>query len=157
MRKSIDNQFRDDFMQIVIPMSGFGERFRAAGYVVPKPLIKVDGKPIIQHVVEMFSHEDDFIFICNEDHLLNPEYKMEEVLQGITPNSSIISIQSHKLGPVYAVMQALDEINLQKSKNFDDYFLKCFLGMKRFISSKNSRRDARERGAESRKFFRIYL
>ena len=41
-------------MQIIIPMSGFGERFRAAGYAVPKPLIEVDGKTIIQHVVEMF-------------------------------------------------------------------------------------------------------
>ena len=63
MRKSIGNQFRGDFMQIVIPMSGYGERFRAAGYTVPKPLIEVEGKPIIQHVVEMFSNDDDFIFI----------------------------------------------------------------------------------------------
>ena len=42
----------------------------------------------------------------------------------------------------------ISKIIFQKSKNFDDYFLKSFLGMKRFISSKNSRRDARERGAE---------
>ena len=41
-------------MQIVIPMSGFGERFRKAGYSVPKPLIMIDGKTIIQYVVEMF-------------------------------------------------------------------------------------------------------
>jgi NDP-sugar pyrophosphorylase family protein len=95
-------------MQIVIPMSGFGERFRAAGYTIPKPLIEVEGKPIIQHVVEMFSNEDDFIFICNEDHLLNPEYKMKAILQDIALNSSIVSIKPHKLGPVYAVMQVLD-------------------------------------------------
>ncbi|SVE52845.1 uncharacterized protein METZ01_LOCUS505699, partial [marine metagenome] len=52
-------------MQIVIPMSGFGERFRRAGYSVPKPLIEVDGKPIIQYVIEMFPGEENFIFICN--------------------------------------------------------------------------------------------
>jgi NDP-sugar pyrophosphorylase family protein len=123
MRKSIGNQFRGDFMQIVIPMSGFGERFRAAGYTIPKPLIEVEGKPIIQHVVEMFSNEDDFIFICNEDHLLNPEYKMKAILQDIALNSSIVSIKPHKLGPVYAVMQVLDEINLQKSTivNYCDF------------------------------------
>ena len=114
MRKSIGNQFRGDFMQIIIPMSGFGERFRAAGYTIPKPLIEVEGRPIIQHVVEMFSNEDDFIFICNEDHLLNPEYKMKSILQDVALNSSIVSVKPHKLGPVYAVMQALDEINLQK-------------------------------------------
>ena len=50
-------------MQIVIPMSGFGERFRRTGYSVPKPLIEVDGKPIIQHVIEMFPGEENFIFI----------------------------------------------------------------------------------------------
>ena len=34
-------------MQIVIPMSGFGERFRRAGYDIPKPLIEVQDKPIM--------------------------------------------------------------------------------------------------------------
>ena len=101
-------------MQVIIPMSGFGERFRDAGYTIPKPLIEVEGKPIIQHVVEMFSNEDDLIFICNEDHLLNPEYRMKEILQNIIPSSRIVSIKPHKLGPVYAVMQVLDGVNLQK-------------------------------------------
>ena len=40
-------------------MSGFGERFRRAGYQMPKPLIEVDGKPIIEHVVNMFPGEED--------------------------------------------------------------------------------------------------
>ena len=110
-------------MQIVIPMSGFGERFRAAGYTLPKPLIEVEGKPIIQHVVEMFSDEDDFIFICNEDHLSNHKYRMREILKSISPSGRIVSIKSHKLGPIYAVMLALDEINLQKATivNYCDF------------------------------------
>ena len=44
-------------MQIIIPMSGLGERFRRAGYKVPKPLIEIDGKPIIAHVIDMFPKE----------------------------------------------------------------------------------------------------
>ena len=59
-------------MQIIIPMSGFGERFRRAGYQVPKPLIEIDGKPIIAHGVDMFPGEQDFLFICNNQHLGNP-------------------------------------------------------------------------------------
>ena len=62
-------------MQIVIPMSGFGERFRKVGYSVPKPLIMIDGKAIIQHVVEMFPGEKDITFICNEDHLNENKYR----------------------------------------------------------------------------------
>ena len=71
-------------MQIVIPMSGFGERFRIAGYTIPKSLIIVEGKTIIQHIVEMFSKEDDFIFICNKDHLADPEYKMQSTLEELS-------------------------------------------------------------------------
>ena len=70
-------------MQIVIPMSGFGERFRAAGYDIPKPLIRIDNKPIIEYIVEMYPGENDFIFICNKDHLNETSYYMNEILDFI--------------------------------------------------------------------------
>lgn len=95
-------------MQIVIPMSGIGQRFINAGYDLPKPLIQVDGKPIIEHVVHCFSGETDFIFICNEKHLKTTE--LEKTLKMIAPTGKIISIQQHKLGPVYAVAQAFEHI-----------------------------------------------
>ena len=68
-------------MQIVIPMSGFGERFKKAGYTIPKPLIEINDKPIIQHVVEMFPGETNFIFICNKEHLYLTKYRMKEILK----------------------------------------------------------------------------
>ena len=92
-------------------MSGFGERFRRSGYTLPKPLIKVDGIPIIQHVVNMFSKDDDFLFICNQDHLDNNTYKMREIISGCCQNFSIHPIKPHKLGPVYAVLQVEQYIN----------------------------------------------
>ena len=100
-------------MQIVIPMSGFGERFRKVGYEVPKPLIEVDGKPIIQHVVEMFPGETNITFICNRDHLQEPAFRMREILEGIAPEGTIVSIDPHKLGPVHAVLQALEHLDPQ--------------------------------------------
>jgi len=99
-------------MQIIIPMSGFGERFRSAGYKKPKPLIIVDNKPIIAHVIGMFPGEKNFIFICNKDHLNNPLYKMEETILKYCPTGKIIGIDSHKLGPVHAINMAYDQINL---------------------------------------------
>lgn len=93
-------------MQIIIPMSGFGERFRKAGYDVPKPLIEVDGKPIVAHVIDMFSGETDFLFICNEDHLAEPRYRMAETLKRYCPTGRIFGIPAHKLGPIGAVLKA---------------------------------------------------
>jgi NDP-sugar pyrophosphorylase family protein len=93
-------------------MSGFGERFRRAGYTIPKPLIEIDNKPIIGHVIDMFPGESDFIFICNQDHLDNPEYKMKDTLKKHCPSGRIIGIPPHKLGPIHAVRQAKSLINL---------------------------------------------
>jgi molybdopterin-guanine dinucleotide biosynthesis protein A len=41
----------DRVTQLVIPMAGAGERFANAGYKDPKPLIHVDGVPMIQRVI----------------------------------------------------------------------------------------------------------
>ena len=88
-------------MHIIIPMSGIGKRFMEAGYKVPKPLIRVDGKTIIEHVCNLFPDENKFTFICNSKHLADTNIK--QVLQSIKPNSNIIGISKHKKGPVYAV------------------------------------------------------
>ncbi len=88
-------------MHIIIPMSGIGNRFIQAGYKEPKPLIVVDGKPIIEHVCNLFPIEDKFTFICNSKHLA--ETNMREVLLSIKPNANIVEIPNHKKGPVYAV------------------------------------------------------
>ncbi len=93
-------------MQIVIAMSGFGERFRRAGYKVPKPLIEIDGMPIIAHVIKMFPGESDFLFICNQDHLNEPAFRMTAILKEYCPSGRIFGIPPHKLGPVNALRQA---------------------------------------------------
>lgn len=99
-------------MQIVIPMSGIGKRFIDAGYKDPKPLIEIDGIPIIEHVVNMYPGESNFIFICNSDHLANTH--MSAVLERIAPTGQIIEIAPHKKGPVYAVTQIFDLLDQEQ-------------------------------------------
>jgi len=110
-------------MQIIIPMSGFGERFRRAGYSVPKPLIEVEGKTIIQHVVEMFPEQDDFTFICNKKHLNEKKFQMRKILNKIAPNNNIVAIDPHNFGPVHAVLQAMHLLDLKKPAivNYADF------------------------------------
>ncbi len=96
-------------MHIIIPMSGIGKRFIDAGYDVPKPLIVIDGKPIIQYVVELFPGETKFTFICNQVHLDTTD--MKSILSRIAPQGEIVAIEPHKLGPVYAVSQIADRID----------------------------------------------
>ena len=93
-----------DRFQIIIPMSGIGERFIKAKYKLPKPLIKVAGKPIIAHVIDLFPGETEFLFICNEEHLKNKYYKMKETILKYCPTGKIFPIKPHKKGPVHAIL-----------------------------------------------------
>ena len=127
-------------MQIVIPMSGFGERFRRAGYNLPKPLIEIDGKPIIGHVIDMFPGENDFTFICNEDHLNNPDYDMENIIRHYCPTGKIFGIAPHKLGPIHAVLQISDVLDVDRPVvvNYCDFT--CYWdwqNFKKFVSDSN--------------------
>ncbi len=98
-------------MQLVIPMSGHGSRFKAAGYPDLKPLIMVDGKRIIEHVLDMFPGEENVIFICNEDHLTDEDMHLREILEEIKPGATIISMPDTRRGPVHALTFAYEHIH----------------------------------------------
>jgi len=110
-------------MKIVIPMSGSGNRFLEAGYIDPKPLIKVNGKPIIEYVVNLFPKEDEFIFICRNEHLQTTN--MREVLLNLKPKATIVEVEPAKLGPVYAVSKAFDFIEDDEPVivNYCDFYM----------------------------------
>ncbi len=87
----------------MIPMSGTGARFISAGYKEIKPLIPVDNKSMIEHVVNMFPGERDFIFVCNAEHIMTTNLK--RILYKLKPGCTIVEIEPHTYGPVYSVLQ----------------------------------------------------
>jgi NDP-sugar pyrophosphorylase family protein len=100
-------------IQLIIPMSGIGKRFIDAGYNDPKPLIIVDGKPIIDHVVGLFPNVTDITFICNELHLETTN--MSDILKSISPNCKIYSVPNvNRKGPVDAISKIFDLIDDNK-------------------------------------------
>lgn len=111
-------------------MSGYGERFKRAGYKKPKPLIEVEGKPIIAHVIDMFGIDNEFVFICNEEHLKSTN--MESLLNKYAPNNHIVEIQPHKKGPVFAVEKSYKFISSEEPVivNYCDFT--CYWSFKLF-------------------------
>jgi NDP-sugar pyrophosphorylase family protein len=90
-------------MKVIVPMSGMSSRFSAVGYQIPKYLIEVDGKPVIEHIVNLYPKDTKFAFILNEEHHKNTN--IVDVLQSITKIPLIVVIPSHKKGPVYSVSE----------------------------------------------------
>tara|TARA_A100001201_G_scaffold143667_1_gene146596 strand:+ start:1729 stop:3282 length:1554 start_codon:yes stop_codon:yes gene_type:complete len=95
-------------MKVVIPMSGMSSRFVAAGYDIPKYLIEVDGKKVIEHIVDLYPEDSDFVFIINDKH--EKETNIVEVLENIFDNKKIVTIPRHKKGPVFSVSEFDDLI-----------------------------------------------
>ena len=74
-------------MKILIPMAGEGSRFAKEGYTFPKPLIDVNGKPMIQAVVENLDFDCEYIFLVRKEHLI--KYSgLKETLYRITNNKT---------------------------------------------------------------------
>lgn len=95
-------------MQVVIPMSGTGQRFLAAGYKEPKPLLDVAGQPVIRRLLEKFPKDWRCVFVCNREHLETTP--LRKVLLECRPKAEIVPIEPHKRGPVYAALKASDKI-----------------------------------------------
>ena len=68
------------FFNIVLPMAGRGSRFRQQGYKDSKPFIDVEGRPMIQRVVENLNIEFDknfkFIILCQEADYLDYDFSI---------------------------------------------------------------------------------
>lgn len=100
--------WRDPKLNVVIPMAGAGSRFASAGYTFPKPLIEVNGKPMIQVVVENLNIEANYIFIVQKEHY--EKYYLESLLNRIAPNCKIVQVDGMTEGAACTVLKASEYI-----------------------------------------------
>lgn len=128
-------------MQIIIPMTGYGSRFVAAGYKDLKPFIKIQGKSILQWIIEgMYPGEENIIFICRKSHLDSIE-GMEDRLYDIAPTAIIYPINDWiKKGPVYDVLRAPEIIKDDQPAmiNYCDFYMSWdWASFKRKLEERN--------------------
>jgi dTDP-glucose pyrophosphorylase len=96
-------------MNILIPMAGANQRFKAAGYSEIKPLINMAGKPMIQWAVETLGLEGNYIFILNSNN--GETDVLKRLLRRITNNPTIIEIDYLTQGPASTCLLAKEFIN----------------------------------------------
>lgn len=102
-------RWTDKKMNVLIPMAGAGSRFEKAGYSFPKPLIEVNGKPMIQVVVENLNIDANYIFIVQKSH--REKYNLDALLKLIAPNCSIIEVDGLTEGAACTALMAKKLIN----------------------------------------------
>jgi len=105
----ITPKWKDEKLNILIPMAGAGSRFEKAGYTFPKPLIDVNGKPMIQVVVENLNIDANYIFVVQKQH--KEKYNLENLLNLIVPNCKIVEVDGLTEGAACTALLAKDYIN----------------------------------------------
>lgn len=116
-------------MKIIIPMAGKGKRMRPHTLTVPKPLIHVAGKPIVQRLVE------DITKVCGEKvdeiaFIIGPDFgkEVEENLVKIANEQGAkgtICYQEKALGTAHAIMCAKESITGKTVVAFADTLFKA--------------------------------
>jgi HAD superfamily hydrolase (TIGR01509 family) len=96
-------------MNVLIPMAGAGSRFQQAGYTFPKPLIDVNGKPMIQVVVDNLNIDATFVFVVQKEH--REKYNLDTLLNLITPGCKIVEVSSLTEGAACTTLLAKEFID----------------------------------------------
>jgi len=128
-------------MKILIPMAGEGSRFAKEGYTFPKPLIDVEGKPMIQSVVENLDFNSTYIFLVRKEHLV--KYSgLRETLNRITNNNTkIVEVDGLTEGAACTALMAEhlidndEELLIANSDQLIEYSSQNFKLLKSFTNA----------------------
>jgi NDP-sugar pyrophosphorylase family protein len=111
-------------MNVLIPMAGEGSRFAKEGYAFPKPLIEVNGVPMIQKVVSNLDFDARYIFLVRSSHL--EEYQgLKDTLYRITNRRcDIVEVDGLTEGAACTALLASDLVDSEDDlliANSDQY------------------------------------
>ncbi|HAH54315.1 MAG TPA: nucleotidyltransferase [Flavobacterium sp.] len=102
-------------MKIIVPMAGRGSRLRPHTLTIPKPLIPIAGKPIVQRLVEdiagvLTQKIDEVAFIIHESFGKKVEEELIAIAQKLGAKGTIY-YQNEALGTGHAIMCAKDSLS----------------------------------------------
>lgn len=95
-------------MNILIPMAGLGSRFPSHTYPMPKPLIEVNGEPMISKAIKSLNLDGNYFFVIAKNQFTS---LVEETITAIKPSSKFIEIDYITEGPANSALLFRDQIN----------------------------------------------
>jgi len=101
-------------MKVLIPMAGEGSRFAKEGYTFPKPLIDVNGKPMIQTVVENLDFDCQYIFLVRKSHIEKYEGILETLKRITNGRTNHVVVDGLTEGAACTALLAKDLIDTEE-------------------------------------------
>jgi len=115
-------------MKIIVPMAGMGKRMRPHTLTIPKPLIPVAGKPIVQRLVEDIAATcdeqiEEIAFIIGDFGDAVNE-KLNAIAENLGAKASIY-VQDEALGTAHAILCAKESLSGKVIVAFADTLFKA--------------------------------
>ena len=97
--------------QMIIPMAGRGSRFTDAGFTLPKPLIPIVDRPMIQHVIDNLrtTYPQSWTFVVQGEHCR--EYGLDKVILEVVPDAEIVQISEVTRGAAVTALEGSKNLN----------------------------------------------
>jgi dTDP-glucose pyrophosphorylase len=99
---------------VLVLMAGNGSRFSQVGYTLPKPLISINGKPMIEHVVNSVNIDADWVFFVQKQHI--DKFQVDTVLQSIKPGCTVVSTDHVTDGAARSALLACSKGNIDPDR-----------------------------------------
>lgn len=113
----------DRKLHLIMPMGGAGSRFFKNGFVMPKPLIEINGKPFLfwaTRSIEKYVKLADLTFVVLNQHIA--KFHIDKVIHRYFPEAKIeaVDFEEVKAGPVMTCLSGLKNISDDQPILFND-------------------------------------
>ena len=98
-------------IHLIMPMGGSGSRFSERGFELPKPLLKINGKPFFywatQSIVK-FTRVKSLTFVVLQEHI--DKFQIDKEIKKYYPNSYIRILKHVLNGAVLTCLEGVKDI-----------------------------------------------
>jgi len=104
----------------IITLAGEGSRFSEVGIETPKPLIEIDGLPMIVKAVNCLPKSEKYVFVCRREHI--EKYNLDKILESTYDNCEFVIIDETTQGMACTVEVGIKESSI---KDDDSILISC--------------------------------
>ena len=115
-------------LHLILPMAGRGSRFFENGFVCPKPLIEINGKPFFYWAarsIEKYVDCADITFVVLQEHIR--DFAIDEKIRTYWPDARIIALPEVTEGAAVTALHRAARACPTVSRSFSMIATTCFI------------------------------
>ncbi len=101
-------------MNILFPIAGAGSRFQSHGFNIPKPLVSVNGKTLLEHSITTLNLPGKYVFVRINYDDVEFNQQIDAIIRKSCPDAEIIALDYPTKGAAETCLKAESIINVDE-------------------------------------------